>query len=78
MYKKITLAVNCDSEEQRQMAQKIAQDVSQTFRLEAKDLINMYPMIASHKALLYSVVKTISQEGKKGIIKIVPMLMKSL
>lgn len=78
MYKKVVIAVNCEDDEQQKLVQKIAQEISQTFRIEAKDLINMYPMIASHKALLYSVVKTISQEGKKGIIKIVPMLMKNL
>lgn len=78
MYKKIILAVNCDSEEQQQTVQKIAQDISQTFHIEAKDLINMYPVVSQHKALLHSIIKTVSKEGKKGIIKIVPMLLKSL
>ena len=39
-YKKVIIAVDCDTEQEQQLVQTIAQDISQTFRLKAKELIN--------------------------------------
>ena len=77
-YKKVIIAVDCDTEQEQQIVQRIAQEVSQTFRLKARDLINFYPVLQKHKGLLYTAIKTVSQEGKKGIFKLVPLLMKQL
>ena len=77
-YKKVIIAVDCDTEQEQQRVQAIAQDISQTFRLKAKELINFYPVLQKHKALLYTAIKTVSTEGKKGIFKLVPLLMKQL
>lgn len=77
-YKKIIIAVDCDNEEEQRIVQDIAQDVSQTFRLKAKELISFYPTLQKHKGLLYNAIKTISQDGKRGILKLVPMLMRQL
>lgn len=77
-YKKVIIAVDCDTEQEQQIVQRIAQEVSQTFKLKARDLINFYPVLQKHKGLLYTAIKTVSQEGKKGIFKLVPLLMKQL
>ena len=77
-YKKVIIAVDCDTEQERQMVQAIAKELSQTFTLKAKELINFYPVLQKHKSLLYTAIKTVSQEGKKGILKLVPLLMKQL
>lgn len=77
-YKKVIIAVDCDNEQEQQFVQAIAKEVSETFRLKAKELINFYPVLQKHKALLYTAITTISREGKKGIFKLVPLLMKQL
>ena len=78
MFKKIILAVDCDNEQEQQLVQNIAQEVCQTYRINAKDIIGFYPLIRQNKDIIYTAVKTISKEGKKGIMKIVPLLMKKL
>ena len=77
-YKKVIIAVDCDTEQEQQLVQAIAQDISQTFRLKAKELINFYPVLQKHKGLLYTAIKTVSSEGKKGLFKLVPLLMKQI
>lgn len=77
-HRKIIIAVDCDSDAQQQAVQDIAKELSSTFQMRATDLISFYPFVKKHKALLYTAVKTIATEGKKGIVKIVPMLLKNI
>jgi hypothetical protein len=77
-YKKIIIAVDCDNEQEQHMVQTIAKELSETLRLKAKELISFYPTLQKYKGLLYNAMKTISQEGKMGILKLVPMLIKQL
>lgn len=77
-HRKIIIAVDCDNDQQQAAVQQIAREISNTFQMSATDLINFYPFINKHKALLYSAVKTVSKEGKKGVVKLIPMLLKSL
>lgn len=78
MYKKIYIAVDCENEQEQQLVQNIAQDISQSFTLKAKDLIGFYPTIQNNKALLNTIIKTVSREGKKGLMKLIPILIKQL
>ena len=77
-HRKIILAVDCENDQQQQAVQRIAEELSKTFLISAKDLIAFYPFVKKHKALLYSAVKTVSKEGKKGVMKLIPMLIKNL
>lgn len=77
-YKKIIFAVDCENEEEQQKVQTIAKELSETLQLKAKDLISFCPTLQKHKGLLYNAMKTISQEGKRGIVKLVPMLLRNL
>jgi hypothetical protein len=77
-HRKIIIAVDCDNDQQQAAVQQIAREISNTFQMSASDLISFYPFIKKHKALLYSAVKTVSKEGKKGVVKLIPMLLKSL
>lgn len=77
-YRKVIIAVDCETEQEQQLVQAIAQEISETFRPTAKDLIGFYPVIRKHKNLLYSAIKLVSKEGKKGVMKLVPMLIKQL
>lgn len=78
MYKKIYIAVDCENEQEQQLVQNIAQDISQSFTIKAKNLIGFYPTIQNNKALLNTVIKTVSREGKKGLMKLIPILIKQL
>lgn len=77
-YRKIVIAVDCASDQEQQQVQAIAQEISQTFKLKAGDLIGVFPLIKQHRNLIYTVAKTISTEGKKGLMRLVPLLIKQL
>ena len=77
-YKKIILAVDCENEQEQQMVQVIAKELSEALHLKAKELINFYPILEKHKGLIYTAISTISREGKRGLFKLVPLLMKQL
>ena len=77
-YRKVFIAVDCDSEQELQMVQNIAKEISGSFSIKANDVINFYPFVVKNRALLYSAVKTVASEGKKGVMKLVPMLLKKL
>lgn len=77
-YRKIIIAVDCDNDQEQQVMQSIAQELSATFNMKAKQIISFYPMVKQHKTLLYNVVKTVASEGKKGFAKVVPMILKNI
>lgn len=77
-YKKVIIAVDCENEQEQLVVQSIAKELSETFRIKASDLIQFFPIVQKNKALLYTAIKTVAQEGKKGVLKLVPLLMKQL
>lgn len=77
-YRKIIIAVDCDNDQEQQAMQQIAQELSQTFTLKAAQIISFYPMVKQHKALFYNIVKIVAAEGKKGFVKVVPMILKNI
>ncbi len=77
-YRKIIIAVDCDNDQEQQIMQNIAQELSQTFTLKAKQIITFYPVVKQHKALFYNIFKIVATEGKKGFMKVVPMIIKNI
>lgn len=75
-YRKVYIAVYCDSDEEQQQAQRVAEDLSKTFRLSAKDLVGLHPLIVKNGQLIGRAVRTISKEGVSGVAKMLPQLMK--
>lgn len=75
-YRKIYIAVFCENEEEITHVQKVAEDLSSTFRLSAKDLIGIHPLIKKNGQLIASAIRTIAKEGMSGVLKVVPQLMK--
>ena len=78
MDRKIIIVVDCANEEEKIMVQNIANEISGTFNMKGQDIRGFYPFVKKNKALLYSAVKTVASEGKKGVMKLVPMLLKKL
>lgn len=76
--RKVYIAVDCENDQEQMLVQNIAKEISGTFDIKAKDLISFYPFVKSNKGILYSAVKTVAKEGKKGVMKLIPMLIKQL
>lgn len=76
-YRKVYIAVWCDSEEEAAKVQKVAEDLSATFKLTAKDLIGLHPLIKKNGSLIVSAIRTISMEGFSGIMKMAPQFIKN-
>ena len=78
MQRKIILVVDCANDKEKELVQGIANEISGTFNMKGSDLISFYPFVKKNKALLYSAVKTVAKDGKKGMMKLIPMLIKQL
>lgn len=76
--RKVYIAVDCENDQEQMLVQEIAKEISGTFDIKAQDLISFYPFVKKNKGLLYSAVKTVAKDGKKGVVKLVPMLIKQL
>ena len=77
-YKKVIIAIDCENEQEQQKVQEIAKDLSETLRLKARELISFYPFLQKNRGLIFAAMDTMSKEGKKGLIKLVPLLLKQL
>ena len=78
MQRKIIIVVDCADDKEKELVQGIANEISGTFNMKGSDLISFYPFVKKNKALLYSAVKTVARDGKKGMMKLIPMLIKQL
>ena len=78
MQRQIILVVDCADDKEKELVQGIANEISGTFNMRGSDLISFYPFVKKNKALLYSAVKTVAKDGKKGMMKLIPMLIKQL
>ena len=78
MQRKIILVVDCADDKEKELVQGIANEISGTFNMKGSDLISFYPFVKKNKALLYSAVQTVARDGKKGMMKLIPMLIKQL
>lgn len=76
-YKKIYIAVWCDSDEEGAQVQKVAEDLSATFKLSARDIIGMHPLIKKNGKLIVNVIRTVSKEGFAGVMKMAPQFVKN-
>lgn len=76
--RKIEIAVYCENEQERVAVQNISKEISGMFDIKAKDVIGFYPFVKKNRALLYTAVRTVANEGKKGVLKLLPMLVKKL
>lgn len=75
-YRKVFLAIYCENDDDLAQVQKFAEEISTTFRLSARDLIGLQPIVQKNGQLISSAFRTISKEGMSGIMKVVPQLMK--
>ena len=77
-YKKISIAVDCETEQEQQRVQEIAKELSEMLRLKAKELIEVHPVLQKNRNLIFTAMQIISKEGKKGLLKLIPLLMRGV
>ena len=77
MYRSITIAVDCATDEEQAMVQRIAKEASEIARLKASDVIGFYPMFAKNSGLITASIRAISKEGMKGVMRVVPYFIKN-
>lgn len=77
MYRSITIAVDCANDEEQKAVQAIAKDASETMKLKASDVIRFYPLYRKNSGLIISAISAISHEGMKGVMRVVPNLIKN-
>lgn len=77
MYRKIEIAVDCANDQEREQVQAIAKDASTLLKLKAADVIALYPAIQKNSGLIATAIRSISKEGMKGVMRVVPMFIKN-
>lgn len=75
--RKIMIAVNCDSDEQALAVQNVMKELCSNVKIEAVDILAMYPTIKKNRGLIKEAIRTISKEGKMGAIRLIPSLIKA-
>lgn len=71
-YRKIYIAIDCNSDAETVAVQAFAEEFSQMFQLKATDVLKVAPIVRKNGALLMRTIRTISAEGTKGIAKMIP------
>ena len=77
MLRKIMIAVDCDTDEQAIAVQNVLKEFCSNFRINGVDILAIYPTIKKNKTLIKQMVTTISKDGKKGAIRLLPSLIKA-
>jgi hypothetical protein len=75
-FRKLYIAVDCNSLQEEQEVQKILDELSNILRLKGSELITNAPMIRKNQNLIREMFQTIQRNGMKGIISLVPLAMK--
>lgn len=58
-WKRLTIAVDCDNDEQCAKIQLIMNDLSNILRLKAQDIIDIYPKVKKNQSLLTGIFNKI-------------------
>ena len=66
--RKIYLAVDCGSDEQRDAVQRIFDDVSNMRLLKGNQIQSVYPYIKSHQNDLYQLFNMVAKDGVKSLM----------
>lgn len=78
MFRKIHIAVDCDTEEEYRAVQKIAQEISSVMRITAKEFIAVYPEVKKRYGIISSAKQAIKEKGKKGLIAVVGQIISNI
>lgn len=74
-YRKIYIAVNCDSEQEVEDVQAFAKEVSALFQVKASDILKIAPVVRKNSGLILKTIRTITADGAVGVAKMIPIFM---
>lgn len=77
-YRKIVIAVDCSNEAEVLRVQAAAKRMSEIFRFRADDILQLAPIVEKNGTLIANAIRTITQEGMRGVVRMVPYLIKNL
>lgn len=78
MYRKVYIAVDCESDAEFEQVQNVAKVMSNIFRFRGSDMLAMYPIVTKNGEVISATVRTIAQEGMRGVAKMLPYLLKNI
>lgn len=76
--RKIILAVYCDNDEQVTALQNIAKEFCSEYRLNAVDIMALYPKIKQHKSLIKEAIHIGKTGGKMGLLRVIPGIINAI
>lgn len=76
-FRKIIIAVDCDSDVEAARVQAAAKMISEQFRLRGGDILALAPTVEKNGVVISSAIRTISREGMSGVVKMIPYLIKN-
>ena len=65
-FKRLNIAVNCNSEQEQRQAQAILDELSNILRLDATTLMDFAPVIRKNQSIILQAISTVKAEAKKG------------
>lgn len=68
MLRKITIAVDCADDQERDMVQDIMAEISGMGILSANSIIGMYPFLKANRAQIFELFGMVLKNGIKSII----------
>lgn len=71
-YRKIYIAVDCQTDAEVAAVQNFAQEASQMLRLKSSDILRLAPAIRKNRDLIAFTIRSIATDGIKGVMKAVP------
>jgi hypothetical protein len=77
-FRKVYIAIDCANEAEFEQVQNVAKVMSNIFRFRGDDVLAMYPIVAKNGEVISATVRTIAQEGMRGVAKMVPYLIKNI
>lgn len=68
MYRKIYIAVDCDSDAQRDQVQAVAEEISNLRLLSGEKILQVWPFIRAHEADIRRLFSMITSGGVKSVV----------
>lgn len=71
-YRKIFIAVDCQSDAEVENVQQFAKELSQMLQLKGADVLRLAPALRKNRDLMSHTIRTIAADGLKGVMRIAP------
>lgn len=77
-YRKIIIAVDCANDAEVVNVQAAAKRMSEMFRLRGSDVLAMYPLVEKNGDIISNVIRSVAQDGLRGLASAIPYLIKNI